>query len=89
MREESYWQRTDTFAEKMAALEAAYRGGDYRLARAIADSLRHSLALEQQERGAHWRAGASRGGRSARGLAPRPLARVGARLGLRQDLRAR
>ncbi len=50
MKETTYWQRTDTFEEKMRLLEAAYRKQDYRVARSIADSLRHSLTLEQQER---------------------------------------
>ena len=36
----------------MARLEAAYRSRDYRLARAIADSIRHTIALEEQERAA-------------------------------------
>ncbi len=50
MRETTYWERTDRFEEKMRLLEAAYRKQDYRLARAIADSLRQSLTLEQQQR---------------------------------------
>jgi metal-sulfur cluster biosynthetic enzyme len=45
----TYWQRTDTFDEKMRLLEAAYRKKDYRLARSIGDSLRQSLTLEQQQ----------------------------------------
>ncbi len=49
MRENSYWERTDTFDEKMRLLEAAYRRRDYRLARSLADSLRQSLTLEQQQ----------------------------------------
>lgn len=50
MRETTYWERTDRFEEKMRLLEAAYRKQDYRLARALADSLRQSLTLEQQQR---------------------------------------
>lgn len=50
MRETTYWQRTDTFEEKMRLLEAAYRRRDYRVARSLCDSLRHSLTLEQQEK---------------------------------------
>jgi metal-sulfur cluster biosynthetic enzyme len=49
VRENSYWERTDTFEEKMRLLEAAYGRRDYRLARSIADSLRQSLMLEQQQ----------------------------------------
>ncbi len=49
MRENSYWERTDTFDEKMRLLEAAYRRNDYRLARSLADSLRQSITLEQQQ----------------------------------------
>ena len=50
MAETTYWQRTDTFEEKMRLLNEAYRNRDYRAARSIADSLRHSLTLEQQQR---------------------------------------
>ena len=49
MAETTYWQRTDSFDEKMRLLNEAYRRKDYRLARSIADSLRHSLTLEQQQ----------------------------------------
>jgi metal-sulfur cluster biosynthetic enzyme len=49
MRETSYWQRTDTFDEKVRLLQEAYGRKDYRLARAIGDSLRNSIALEQQQ----------------------------------------
>lgn len=49
MRETTYWQRTDTFDEKMRLLEAAYRRKDYRVARSLSDSIRQSLTLEQQE----------------------------------------
>ncbi|MBM3794246.1 MAG: hypothetical protein FJW31_09280 [Acidobacteria bacterium] len=49
MPESTYWERTDTFEEKMRLLEAAYRRKDYRLARSLADSLRQSLTLEQQQ----------------------------------------
>jgi len=48
-RETSYWQRTDSFDEKMRLLNEAHRSGDYRLARSIADSLRQSISLEQQQ----------------------------------------
>ncbi len=49
MKETSYWQRTDSFDEKMRLLTEAYRNKDYRVARSIGDSLRHSLTLEQQQ----------------------------------------
>ncbi|HEU0139377.1 MAG TPA: hypothetical protein VFQ79_06695, partial [Bryobacteraceae bacterium] len=49
MRETTYWERTDTFEEKLRLLEAAYRKNDYRLARAVADSIRQSITLEQQQ----------------------------------------
>jgi metal-sulfur cluster biosynthetic enzyme len=49
MRETTYWQRTDPFEEKMRLLGDAYRRKDYRVARSIADSIRGSLTLEQQE----------------------------------------
>ena len=49
MRETTYWQRTDTFEEKMRLLGEAYRRKDYRVARSIADSIRGSLTLEQQQ----------------------------------------
>ena len=49
MKENTYWQRTDTFEEKMRLLQEAYRRKDYRLARSIGDSLRQSLTLEQQQ----------------------------------------
>jgi metal-sulfur cluster biosynthetic enzyme len=49
MRETTYWQRTDTFEEKMRLLGDAYRRKDYRIARSIADSIRGSLTLEQQQ----------------------------------------
>lgn len=49
MRETTYWERTDSFDEKLRLLEAAYRKRDYRLARAVADSMRQSITLEQQQ----------------------------------------
>ena len=47
MKETTYWQRTDSFDEKIRLLRAAYRKKDYRLARSIGDSLRHSITLDQ------------------------------------------
>jgi len=49
MKEESYWQRTDSFDQKMQLLQEAYRAKNYRVARSIADSLRQSMTLEQQQ----------------------------------------
>ncbi|MEZ5391590.1 MAG: hypothetical protein R2724_01660 [Bryobacterales bacterium] len=49
MAETTYWQRTDSFDQKMRLLEEAHRKKDFRLARSIADSLRISLTLEQQQ----------------------------------------
>ncbi|MBK9170162.1 MAG: hypothetical protein IPM24_22240 [Bryobacterales bacterium] len=49
MAETSYWERTDSFDVKMRLLAEAYRRKDYRLARAIAHSLRESVSLEQQQ----------------------------------------
>ncbi len=49
MKETTYWQRTDTFDQKMQLLQEAYRAKNYRIARSIADSLRQSLTLEQQQ----------------------------------------
>ncbi len=49
MKETTYWQRTDSFDEKIRLLRAAYRKKDYRLARSIGDSLRHSITLDQQQ----------------------------------------
>ena len=49
MKETTYWQRTDSFDKKMQLLQEAYRAKNYRIARSIADSLRQSLTLEQQQ----------------------------------------
>lgn len=49
MKETEYWQRTDSFDEKMRLLQEAYRARNYRVARSLADSLRQSLVLEQQQ----------------------------------------
>src|SRR4051812_13516384 len=47
MSETKYWERTDSFEEKMRLLEAAWRKKDFRLVRALTDSLR-STALQAQ-----------------------------------------
>lgn len=49
MIESSYWDRTDTFAEKMKLLEAAWKRKDFRLARALAHSLRNTAIQAQSE----------------------------------------
>ena len=42
--ETSYWDRTDRFEEKLKLLEAAWQRKDFRLARALAHSLRNSYS---------------------------------------------
>ncbi|MBL8228358.1 MAG: metal-sulfur cluster assembly factor [Bryobacterales bacterium] len=49
MAESGYWDRTDPFQEKLRLLEAAYRRKDYRLARALAQSLRNTAIQAQVE----------------------------------------
>lgn len=48
-RETSYGERTESFEEKLALLEAAWRKKDYRLARALAHSLRNTVVQAQLE----------------------------------------
>ena len=50
MKETKYSERTDSFEDKMALLDKAYRAGNYRLARALAASLRNTLIHEQAEK---------------------------------------
>lgn len=45
--ENTYWERTETFEEKLRLLEAAWRRKDFRLARALTHSLR-STAMQAQ-----------------------------------------
>src|SRR6266404_6265365 len=47
--ETNYWDRTDRFEEKMKLLEAAWRRKDFRLARALAHSLRCTAFQAQVE----------------------------------------
>lgn len=47
--EHTYSQRTDSFEEKMALLEAAWRNKDFRLARALTQSLRSTVVQTQIE----------------------------------------
>ena len=49
LRETTYAERTDSFEQKMALLEAAWKKKDYRLARALAHSLRNTVIQEQIE----------------------------------------
>ncbi len=49
MSETKYWDRTDTFEEKMRMLDAAWKRKDYRLARALAHSLRNTVTQTQAD----------------------------------------
>ena len=49
MSENTYWERTDTFEEKLRLLQAAWRQKDYRLARALTHSLRSTAIQAQME----------------------------------------
>src|SRR5262245_31239252 len=49
MSENSYWERTDKFEEKLRLLEAAWRRKDFRLARALTHSLRDTAIQAQVE----------------------------------------
>lgn len=49
MSESKYWERTDTFEEKIKLLEAAWSRKDFRLARALTDSLRNTALQAQVE----------------------------------------
>ncbi len=49
MAETRYWDRTDTFEEKMRLLEAAWKRRDYNVARALTASLRDTAIQAQQE----------------------------------------
>ena len=49
LSETTYAERTDSFEEKMVLLEAAWRKKDYRLARALAHSLRNTVMQTQLE----------------------------------------
>ncbi|MCC6587996.1 MAG: hypothetical protein IT168_14980 [Bryobacterales bacterium] len=50
MKETSYSERTDSFEDKLALLEKAYRAGNYRLARALTASIRNTVVHEQAEK---------------------------------------
>jgi metal-sulfur cluster biosynthetic enzyme len=49
MSESTYWERTDSFEQKMALLQAAWRKRDFRLARALTHSLRATAVQAQME----------------------------------------
>ncbi len=49
LKETRYADRTDSVGQKLRLLEAAYRQRDFRLARALADSMRQTLQFEEQE----------------------------------------
>jgi metal-sulfur cluster biosynthetic enzyme len=54
--ESNYWERTDSFEEKIKLLEAAWKRKDYRLARALTHSLRNT-AIQAQVEGEELRGG--------------------------------
>ena len=79
MSESTYWDRTDSFEEKIKLLESAWKRQDFRLARALAHSLRNTAIQAQSEEeapGNRWREILARSGRFAAGI----LARMGARM---------
>ena len=49
MSETTYWERTDTFEEKLRLLESAWRKKDFQLARALTHSLRSTAIQAQME----------------------------------------
>lgn len=49
MSENTYWERTDSFEEKMRLMDAAWKRKDYRMARALAHSLRNTVKQAQAE----------------------------------------
>jgi hypothetical protein len=49
MSENTYWERTEPFEEKLRLLEAAWRKRDFRLARALTHSLRDTAIQSQHE----------------------------------------
>lgn len=52
MAETGYWERTDTFEEKLRLLEAAWKRGDHNVVRALTASLRNTAMQAQQEEAA-------------------------------------
>ena len=51
MKETEYWHRTDTFEQKLELLRAASERRDFRLARALTESLKNTIIFAQQEEG--------------------------------------
>ncbi|MEZ5402369.1 MAG: hypothetical protein R2729_22030 [Bryobacteraceae bacterium] len=49
MPESTYWERTDRFEDKLRLLEAAWKRGDRRMARALAASIRTTAIQQAQE----------------------------------------
>lgn len=49
MKETKYWDRTDTFEQKLDLLKAAAERRDFRLARALTESLKNTIVFAQQE----------------------------------------
>ncbi|MCW5977493.1 MAG: metal-sulfur cluster assembly factor [Bryobacteraceae bacterium] len=49
MSESEYWQRTDSVEEKVRLIETAFKKGDFRVARALAESLKDTIRFAQQE----------------------------------------
>lgn len=49
MSENTYWERTDSFEEKMRMLNAAWKRKDFHMARALAHSLRNTVKQAQAE----------------------------------------
>jgi hypothetical protein len=49
MKETEYWHSTDTFEQKLELLRAASERRDFRLARALTESLKNTLVFSQQE----------------------------------------
>ncbi len=47
MPENTYWERTDTFDEKLKLLQSAWQRKDFRLARALAHSIRNTVQQAQ------------------------------------------
>jgi metal-sulfur cluster biosynthetic enzyme len=49
MKETEYWHRTDTFEQKLDLLKGASERRDFRLARALIESIQNTLLFAQQE----------------------------------------
>jgi len=47
--EQRYWERTETFEQKMKLLESAWKRRDYRVARALTNSVRNTIIQSQAE----------------------------------------